>query len=242
MFKAAVSHSPRHSCDIVLANAGIGNHDQVLYFDETTDEPVKPDLSTLNVTLIGTFYTANLAMQYFKRQPETEEHDRCLIMTSSLAGYLDLTGAPQYCASKFGVRALMRVLRRSTHETGIRVNNIAPWSVPILRTISGSRKLKLNSFRFVQTSIISAPLRKLIDESGVEWAQVPDTVSAVLRIASDREVNGRALAIVPRSITAKGYLDLKADDCDDSEMLKDLQRQALFSDHLNAPQSVAQRN
>lgn len=53
--------------------------------------------------------------------------DRSLILKASLAGYLDLVGAPQYNSSKFFVRGLMRSLRQSEIMYGIRVNVIAPW-------------------------------------------------------------------------------------------------------------------
>ena len=108
-------------------------------------------------------------MHYLNRNPEGSE--RCLIMTASLAGYLDLPGTPQYSSAKWGVRGLMRALR-TTHPTmGMRVNIISPW--------------------FVKTPIMSAEVVKLLAERGVEYATKEDAAAAVLHIASDKSINGK---------------------------------------------------
>jgi NADP-dependent 3-hydroxy acid dehydrogenase YdfG len=87
------------------------------------DEPVEPDLSIVNINFIGVLYTAKLAMHYFNKQPVEPGRDRCLIMTASLAGYLDARGSTLYQTSKFAVRALMCNLRRTNR---LRANVIAP--------------------------------------------------------------------------------------------------------------------
>lgn len=130
LFKAA-SDRCNGNIDIVFANAGISGIDPVFQdqADPVTGEPVEPDLSILLTNLGGIMYTTKLALHYFAHQAGGGERDRCLIMTSSLAGYLDLNGAVQYSASKFGVRGMMRSLRRKLPEHNARVNIIAPWCV-----------------------------------------------------------------------------------------------------------------
>lgn len=71
-------------------------------------------------------YTAKLAAHYLSR---SASRDAALVMTASLAAYLDMPGAPQYGASKWGLRGLMHSLRRTMPDQGIRVNIIAPWYV-----------------------------------------------------------------------------------------------------------------
>lgn len=129
LFKTATEKAPSRSIDVVLANAGISGWDSVFQdqSDPTTGEPVKPDLSILETNLVGVMYTTKLALHYFARQPEGSGRDRCLIMTSSLAGYADHNGAPQYSAAKFGVRGMMRSLRQVLPKQQARVNIIAPW-------------------------------------------------------------------------------------------------------------------
>jgi NAD(P)-dependent dehydrogenase (short-subunit alcohol dehydrogenase family) len=92
-----------------------------------SDEPVKPDLKTIQINEVGVFYTTKLAFHYFNKQPETEDRERCIIMTASLAGFVDLPNQVEYTMSKFALRGLMRSLRRTSWVSGIRVNIIAPW-------------------------------------------------------------------------------------------------------------------
>lgn len=137
--------------DIVFANAGISGSDPV--FNDTSDpqtgEPVEPDLNILQTNLVGFMYTAKLALHYFARQRSaggSMERDHCLIMTSSIAGYLDHNGAPQYSAAKFGTRGMMRSLRQVLPKQDARVNIIAPWCV---RTASHS----ITCRRFSSTNV-----------------------------------------------------------------------------------------
>lgn len=126
LFKQAFSQ--RGSVDIVFANAGISGSDPVFSSPEDSaevGEPQEPDLSILTTNLVGFMYTTRLALHYFARQPA--EQDKCLIMTSSIAGYADHNGAIQYSAAKFGVRGMMRSLRQMMPRQGARVNVIAPW-------------------------------------------------------------------------------------------------------------------
>jgi NAD(P)-dependent dehydrogenase (short-subunit alcohol dehydrogenase family) len=129
LFKAASERSPSRGIDIVLANAGISGWDPVFndQSDPTTGEPVKPDLTILETNLVGVMYTTKLALHYFSRQPEGQDRDRCLLITSSVAGYADHNGAPQYAAAKFGVRGMMRSLRQVLPKQKARVNIISPW-------------------------------------------------------------------------------------------------------------------
>lgn len=131
LFKTASERSPSRGVDIVLANAGISGLDPVFNGqpDPTSGDPVKPDLTILETNLIGAMYTTKLALHYFSRQPEGPGRDRCLLMTSSMAGYADHNGAPQYAAAKFGVRGMMRSLRQVLPRQNARVNIISPWWV-----------------------------------------------------------------------------------------------------------------
>jgi NAD(P)-dependent dehydrogenase (short-subunit alcohol dehydrogenase family) len=72
-------------------------------------------------------YTSKLAIHYFRRQPLEVSRDRCLIIKASIAAYTDQPGSPQYNTSKWGVRGLMRNLRRTVWKENIRVSLVAPW-------------------------------------------------------------------------------------------------------------------
>lgn len=143
-----------------------------LLIDAEDDEPVQPDLRILNTNLIGVVYTAKLAVHYLSRN--TLGSDRCLIMTASLAGYLDQPGSPQYCGAKWGVRGLMRSLRRTCPKYDMRVNIIAPW--------------------FIKTQIISEQVADVLMSKGIVFAEKEDAGKAVLHLASDRSFNGEFTA------------------------------------------------
>jgi len=102
---------------------GIGSN-----FDttEATLDPTKPELRILNINLIAVLYTTKIAMNYFRLQPEDPARDRCFIFKGSIAGLLDQPGSWQYSTSKFGLRGLMRSMRHTTWQSGIRVNYVGP--------------------------------------------------------------------------------------------------------------------
>lgn len=96
LFKTALDKSPSKTIDVVVANAGISGQDDVFLQEEDKDgEPVEPKLNILRTNIIGVFYTVKLALFHFPKQPEDAARDRCIVMTASLAAYLDHPGAPQ---------------------------------------------------------------------------------------------------------------------------------------------------
>jgi NAD(P)-dependent dehydrogenase (short-subunit alcohol dehydrogenase family) len=121
-------------------------------------------------------YTTKLAMHYLRRRELDPARDRCLIIKSSIAGYLDHPKSPQYCVSKFGGRSLMRCLRRTCWKESIRINVVAPW--------------------YIRTLILAGPMGDYLASRGIEFALAEDAAKAVLRIASDQSVNGTLLFLI----------------------------------------------
>ena len=197
MFKTAVARSPSKSVDVVIANAGISGADSVwrdgmldpstlsvlaesrdltMHLDAGEDgEPIEPDLKIIQTNLISVMYTAKLAVHYLNRNGEG--NDRCLILTASIAGYMDQPGSPQYSASKWGVRGVMRSLRRTMPTMGMRVNIIAPW--------------------FVRTAIMSKEVQDLVVTRGITFADKADAGAAVVHMASDKSINGEVSLCTP---------------------------------------------
>jgi len=204
LFKVALNKSPSQSVDIVLANAGISGSDSIFndQSDPATGEPVEPDLSIVNVNLIGCMYTTKLALHYFSRASDVPRRQGCLMYTSSLAAYLDHNGAPQYAAAKFGIRGMMRSVRQVLPAQKSRVNMIAP--------------------SFIETRILSTAVVEKLHAGNVPFAQVEDAAAAVMHIASDPHINGRALAILPREIAEHGYTDMEIDDDKEGGFIKTL--------------------
>ncbi|KAF2209163.1 hypothetical protein CERZMDRAFT_114110 [Cercospora zeae-maydis SCOH1-5] len=200
LFKTAHEKSTSKTIDIVIANAGVGAiDDSITHIEDANGDPAEPELTTLKVNIVGVFYTVKLAMYYLPKQPSGDDRDRCIIMTSSLSGYLDHKYAPQYNASKHGVRAIMKSIRRSGPEENIRINLIAPW--------------------FIRTSLAPQEFWDEVRASGAEFCDIADAGKAATHLASDQRINGRALAIVPKSFHERGYFDLEVDDWNEENHL-----------------------
>lgn len=137
LFKFAKDKSPNGAIDIVIANAAVYGPDaltgrfsavpRVFYSDTDLpagiedDEPSKPETKVLEVDLFGVLYTTKLAGWYFYHQ---KQPDPCLVLITSIMGYIDTQGSSVYSAAKHGVRGLMTCLRR---KGLVRVNCLAPW-------------------------------------------------------------------------------------------------------------------
>ncbi|OQE27852.1 hypothetical protein PENSTE_c004G02386 [Penicillium steckii] len=194
MFEAAIKNSPHKSCDIVIANAGISraSGDDLWLLDDPDLPPVKPELNIVNVNLIGTMYTWKLAVHYFRKQPDTQDRDRCFIMTGSMVSWIDSPANWQYTSSKYGLRGLMRTARRNSHEQGIRIHYVAPC--------------------YIKSAIRSASYEAQLTAKGVEFAPQEDVATCMMKLATDRTINGHSLMITPRSVAKEGYKDVGMDD------------------------------
>ncbi|OAX77716.1 hypothetical protein ACJ72_07982 [Emergomyces africanus] len=204
LFESAVANSPSKSCDIVIANAGIPGPDGLFADEDLSLPPAKPDTTIFDINLAGTLYTTKLALHYFRRQSLGPTRDRCLIFIGSLSGYMDLPGSATYSMSKFGVRALMRSLRRNAGS--IQFESI--W---------------LHQGIYIITPAYTEEVISFFKSKGVKFASEDDACKAVLRIASDATVNGRSLAVVPRADCTDGYFDLTQDDFPEGSKLHDMQ-------------------
>ncbi|KAG8163054.1 hypothetical protein KVR01_007532 [Diaporthe batatas] len=194
MFETAKSRSPSHSVDVVIANAGISRSsgDSLWNLDDPNGEPTKPDLNIVNVNLNGTLYTWKLAVHYFRKQAESDERDRCFIMTGSMVAWIDSPGNWEYTATKYALRGFMRTARRSSFEQGIRINYVAPC--------------------WIKSAIRSAEYEKWLIDRGVEFGEQADCAGCMMRIATDKTINGRSFMITPRSIAAEGFIDADRED------------------------------
>ncbi|KAJ5135231.1 uncharacterized protein N7515_004509 [Penicillium bovifimosum] len=221
LFESAIRKSPTHRIDIVVANAGISGPDPVFLDDSSEEKPQKPDLKILDVNFTGVMYTIRLALHYFRKQynaavnegveASKDELDTCLVLQGSLAGFIDQPGSPQYNGSKFGLRGVMRSLRRTVLQHGTRINYIAPW--------------------YIKTDIISDSVSERLVSKGVQYAEIEDAAESLMRIACDTSVCGRALAVVPRVWAPQGYLDVDHDDYRGDDMFVEWQELVLRASH-----------
>ncbi len=110
--------------------------------------------------------------------------------------------------------------------------------VKALTPISRPASLTEVCGRYIHTAIIGGGLDKLIDNSGAGWATVEDAATAMMHIVSDQKIDGRALAIVPRSWKdgSNGYIDLEQDDFKEGSWMHEAQENVFKPFKLAAQQ------
>lgn len=91
--------------DIVLPNAGvseIGLFDQRMeeQFGVPQDRPVKPNLKTLDIDLIGVLYTTRIALWYYYNDKRETPGLRAVAFTGSMSSFYGATMGVMYGASK----------------------------------------------------------------------------------------------------------------------------------------------
>jgi short-subunit dehydrogenase len=102
-------------CDIVVANAGVGNSGQV---GEGNMEHGRVIVET---NLIGAMATIDAAVALFRRQGGGQ-----IVGITSVAGVRGLPGSSSYSASKAGLSVYLESVRAETHSEPIKVTTIAP--------------------------------------------------------------------------------------------------------------------
>ncbi|KAI0303534.1 hypothetical protein B0F90DRAFT_1809708 [Multifurca ochricompacta] len=114
--------------DIVIPNAGIIENEEVCHGNVkfADGKPVAPKLLTLDVNLVGVFYTVHLGMYHLK-QNRTEGAWKALVLIGSMASWVGLFSAQQYTASKHAVLGLLRSLDPIVAMEDIRTACIHPW-------------------------------------------------------------------------------------------------------------------
>jgi len=104
--------------DVMIANAGIGYHGNL---DQATPADMR---RVVDVNLLGAMYTAQAALEVFRRQGYGH-----LIAISSYAGKRGIGGTSVYGATKAGVINLVESLRAEFVGTNLRASVILPVSV-----------------------------------------------------------------------------------------------------------------
>lgn len=75
--------------------------------------------------------------------------------------------------------------------------------------------------RYVETKILSKEAFDEVKSLGVEFATLEDAGQCLLRIVSDKSLNGHSLFLSPRKWAPRGYFDLGLDDYED-ELMKEI--------------------
>ncbi|MCY3915805.1 MAG: SDR family oxidoreductase [Chloroflexi bacterium] len=104
--------------DVLLANAGVYVPGQFAEGD------IDAYSMMLKLNVDGVFRCAHAVIPVMAAQGGGD-----IIVTSSIAGHIDIEGEPVYSASKHAVQTFVHTLRRQVAEDGIRVMSLAPGPV-----------------------------------------------------------------------------------------------------------------
>jgi len=104
--------------DVMLANAGVYVPGQFAEGD------IDAYSMMLKLNVDGVFRCAHAVIPVMAAQGGGD-----IIVTSSIAGHIDIEGEPVYSASKHAVQTFVHTLRRQVAEDGIRVMSLAPGPV-----------------------------------------------------------------------------------------------------------------
>lgn len=149
LVRESIEHMGR--LDIVINNAGV---EKSAPFLDITEEHYD---RTMNVNLRGAFFISQTFAQYIKEQHEQNTpRGGKIINISSVHEELPFPNFTAYCASKGGMKTMMRNLAIELAPLGITVNNIAPGAIetPI------NSKL-LNSPDLLKALLNNIPLRRM---------------------------------------------------------------------------------
>jgi NAD(P)-dependent dehydrogenase (short-subunit alcohol dehydrogenase family) len=169
-FQAAVAKYGR--VDIVIANAGITEIGKFSFPEaDAKGVPVKPDLKTIDVNLIGVLYTSHLALFYLAKNPSK---NKALVLTGSMASMAGIPFSPMYSTAKHALIGLLRSLVGEGRED-VRVNVISPW--------------------FTDTRILGPDTRFLI--AGLPFTRLSAVTGAIILAATDPDfsTNGAIFSI-----------------------------------------------
>lgn len=111
--------------------AGIGERKWIPSPEECEKMPkgefAKPDLSVIDVDLVGVLHTVALAVQQFRRQEQDEKGYRGKIgIVASVCGFYHVPTLPIYTAAKHGVAGLTRTYGQLLPDEGITINAVCP--------------------------------------------------------------------------------------------------------------------
>jgi len=181
-------YSKSGGIDIVFANAGIT---EVGHFLEKSEgEPVKPQMKTLDVDLVGTLYTVKLAVHYMRKNTGTQKGS--IVCTASQAGIYPFPIAPMYGTAKHGVVGAVRSLGLPLQLEGIQINGICP---NVVETHIADDRLFSN--------MILTPISKVV-EAVRDFVTKPEVVGTMVEISGDT-VTVRAPPAPVDEVTRKNW-------------------------------------
>lgn len=179
MVRQAVDFLPRNEIDIFVPCAGIlPPPTQIAPADPSQlanlkDVPADLGTKAIKVNLegvyVGTILVARYGMGLHKAPEGGPKPTKAIVLIASLAGYCGAEQSVEYTTTKFGVRGLLRGLRKQLAGLGVRLNAVSPFYVETPMTEEASKILK---------------------SVGIPMAEIQPIADAVARLATDEDAYG----------------------------------------------------
>lgn len=115
--------------DVVLPNAGvseIGRFDPRLDGGGDASKLTKPNMTTIDIDLIGVLYTTRIALWYFINDTRAEPGLRSIVFTGSMSTFYGSDGVA-YGVAKAGILGIMKGIVASCNDLGVRVATVCPY-------------------------------------------------------------------------------------------------------------------
>lgn len=191
MLREALAFFPRNEVDIFIPNAGVLPAPTAIAPQDPAElanlTGPPPDLLmrgidvNLKAVYLGTLLVTRYGMGLHKG-PSTDG-TKAVVLIGSLAGYCGAEGSNEYTTTKFGVRGLLRGLRKQAAGLGVRLNMIAPF--------------------YAETPMTAGPAQ-VLKGFGIPLVTVEQVVDGVMRLATDETTWGRSLFVMPDSVSDGG--------------------------------------
>ena len=179
----AAAHDALGGLDILLAAAGIGG--EVAPVETMSTEGWR---RCVGINLDGAFFCARRAIPMIKAAGEGS-----IVLFSSMSGLYPYLHRSPYCAAKFGIIGLAKVLAMELGPDGINVNAICPGAV------EGERMAEVMAAEGRARGIDPATLRQSYTQysSMRTFISADDVINMVMFVTSEagRHVSGQALAV-----------------------------------------------
>lgn len=191
MLREALAFFPRNEVDIFVPSAGILNAPTQISPADPAElatltappEDMKANVIKVNLqgTFVGTLLVARYGMGLHKTPNPTPT--KSIVLICSLAGYCGAEGSVEYTTTKFGVRGLLRGLRKQLAGLGVRLNAVSPF--------------------YVETPMTEQAV-PVLKQLGIPIASTDHCTEAVARLATDESAVGRSIFVMPEGLSDGG--------------------------------------
>lgn len=139
-----------YGIDLIVNNAGIYDVDRLA---ETSS---KDFLKMINTNLLGPFHILKHGIEY------VVEGSTHVVTIGGIAGSMAFKETGAYCATKFGLKALLEVCEMEWRELNVRFSNLNPGAIKTslwdqFPDFSKDRMMTIEQFLYVFQMVIKAP-------------------------------------------------------------------------------------